>query len=309
LRVAVRLGSSLAYFNAGRLPECLATAEQGLQLAQGNLGLGADRMGWSPSWSPSLDLSCLHAAALSLTGHPREGAAELDRAIELARTSQQLTPISVSHAFHVLRCEVTGEATPALAHGREAVDYAERTGSHNLRIFAYLGLGIANILNGAWHDALEVLGTALTTGRERRLPVFEGGVLGAMAAAHLGLGDRAKALATAEEAIAICRRRGTRFYEFSALLTRMRALRASQGVEAARDIEATLAEADPWLEMTGAKSYEPFLHVERAELACLRGDEATRERELREAHRLFLEIGAPIRAAQIAKELGLATVS
>jgi hypothetical protein len=50
-------------------------------------------------------------------------------------------------------------------------------------------------------------------------------------------------------------------------------------------------------------SYEPFLHVERAELARLSGDQVARERELREAHRLFLEIGAPIRAEQIAKDL------
>ena len=65
-----------------------------------------------------------------------------------------------------------------------------------------------------------------------------------------------------------------------------------------------MAEVDAWLEMSGAKSYEPFLRIERAELARLKGDEATRQRELREAHRLFLEIGAPIRAAEVAKELG-----
>ena len=76
-----------------------------------------------------------------------------------------------------------------------------------------------------------------------------------------------------------------------------------------REIEATLAEADAWLEMSGGKSYEPFLHVERAELAPLIPDEATRQRELRDAHRLFTEIGAPIRAAEVAKELGLATTS
>jgi len=45
--------------------------------------------------------------------------------------------------------------------------------------------------------------------------------------------------------------------------------------------------------------------VEGAELARLNGDEATRQRELREAHRLFVEIGAPIRAAEVARELGL----
>jgi hypothetical protein len=38
--------------------------------------------------------------------------------------------------------------------------------------------------------------------------------------------------------------------------------------------------------MSGATSYEPFLHVERADLARLTRDEATYKRELREARRL-----------------------
>jgi hypothetical protein len=86
-------------------------------------------------------------------------------------------------------------------------------------------------------------------------------------------------------------------------------LREIRGVEATREIEATLGETDAWLEMSGAKSYEPFLHVERAELARLSGDEAAREQELREAYRLFTEIGAPIRAAEVAKELGLSATA
>jgi hypothetical protein len=251
----------------------------------------------------------LRGVVLSLTGRHREGGVELDRVIERARTSQQLTPLCLSHAFHVFRCQVTGEAAPGLAHGREAMNYAERMGSQVGRILADLGLGLANVLNGAWHDALAVLGTALTIGRERRISVVESGVLATMAAAHLGLGDRARALALAEEAIAVCRQRGTRLWEFSALLTRIRGRRETQGLQATREIEAALAEADAWLEMSGAKSYEPFLHVERAELARVSGDEASRERELREAHRLFTQIGAPLRAAEVAKELDSAAAS
>jgi hypothetical protein len=140
---------------------------------------------------------------------------------------------------------------------------------------------------------------------ERQLLVWKGPVLAVMAAAHLGLGDFAKTVALAEESIAVGRRRGSRFWEFPALLTRIRALREIQGVQAQKEIEAVLAEAAAWLEMSGAKSYEPFIHVERAELARLAGDEALRERELREAHRLFTEIGVPIRAAEVARELGL----
>jgi len=121
---------------------------------------------------------------------------------------------------------------------------------------------------------------------------------------HLGLGDQEEALAIAEEAIAVSRRRGARLWEFSALLTRTRALRELHDVRATREIEAALAEANAWLEMSGAKSYEPFLHVERAELARLTGDDTARRRELQEAHRLFLEIGAPIRAEQVVTQLG-----
>ncbi len=299
MRVAVRFGQSSAYYYAGRLRECLAVAEQGLGLARGDIGLGADRIGLSPN----LGLSFWYGGSLSLTGHPREGAAELDRVIGLARTSQQLLPLIGSHCQHVLRCEVTGEAAPALAHAREAVECAERTGNQVARVFGYYGLGIANVLSGAWHDALEVLETALTIGRERRLLVLEGGVLAVMAAAHLGLDDRARAFTLAQEAIATNQRRGTRLWEFSAQLTRMRVLREIQGIEATRDIEAALAEAAAWLETSGAKSYEPFLHLERAELARLTGDEATRRRELREAHRLFMEMGAPIRAAAVERDL------
>jgi len=117
--------------------------------------------------------------------------------------------------------------------------------------------------------------------------------------------DYAKTLALAAEAISVCRVRGSRLWEFSALLTQSRALRELHGAQATKEIEAALTEAAAWLEMSGAKSYEPFVHVERAELARLTGDEASRERELNEAHRLFTEIGAPIRAAAVAKELGL----
>jgi hypothetical protein len=147
---------------AGRLRESLAVAEQGLELTRGDLDLGTDRIGFSPS----LGFSFMKGIALSLTGRPREGGPELNRVIELARMSQQLTPLSVSHSNHVLRCDVTGEAAPALAHGREAVDYAERTGNPLGRVIAYVNLGLANVLNRTWRDALEALEQAFAIGRE-----------------------------------------------------------------------------------------------------------------------------------------------
>ena len=71
-----------------------------------------------------------------------------------------------------------------------------------------------------------------------------------------------------------------------------------------RPIEAALAEAEALVANTGIRSWQPFIHVERAELARLVGDETTREHELREAHRLFTDMGAAGHAGRVAKELG-----
>lgn len=54
---------------------------------------------------------------------------------------------------------------------------------------------------------------------------------------------------------------------------------------------------------TGAKSFEPLVHLELAELAGQLGDEETRQRELREAHCLFTEIGATGHAERVAAKL------
>ena len=54
-----------------------------------------------------------------------------------------------------------------------------------------------------------------------------------------------------------------------------------------------------------AKVLEPPVHVERAELARQSGDEEDCQRELREGHRLFTEIGASGHAERLASKLAM----
>jgi hypothetical protein len=54
----------------------------------------------------------------------------------------------------------------------------------------------------------------------------------------------------------------------------------------------------------GSAAYEPSVRLVRAELAQLLGDEAERRRELNEAHRLFLEMGATGHTDRVKRELG-----
>jgi hypothetical protein len=183
------------------------------------------------------------------------------------------------------------------------VDCAEKAGNPTARTIAYCSLGLANLLNCAWRDALQALEQTVAIGRERQVRLWEAPALAGMAAAQLRLGDEAKALAIAEEATAVSHRQGTHLWEFAALCSRIDALRKTRGVEAAKEIDASLDEAAAWIERSGAKSYEPLLHLERAELARLTGDETGREHALREAHRLFVEIGATARAEQVAREI------
>ena len=129
-------------------------------------------------------------------------------------------------------------------------------------------------------------------------------LLAYLARAQLGLGDAATARVTAEEAIAVARRQGTRPYEIEAHIVLGRALIHADARRG--EVEATLDAELSLVEDTGARGYLPFIHLERAALARLLGDVTRRQRELAEAHRLLTEMAAPIRAEQVARELAAA---
>jgi len=67
--------------------------------------------------------------------------------------------------------------------------------------------------------------------------------------------------------------------------------------------EAALAEAAALIERSGAKLLAPALCEWRAELAAVLGEDGAREQLLREAQRLYEEIGAPRQAERLAASL------
>jgi hypothetical protein len=126
---------------------------------------------------------------------------------------------------------------------------------------------------------------------------LESDALGKLAHAHARLGDPV----AREESLAAVRLPSSR--PQSAWLDRARVLRILDGLAARREIEDALHEAERLARERGDRASLPFVHEERAELALLLGDEATRARELREAQRLFLEMGAPLQAERIEVKL------
>jgi hypothetical protein len=91
--------------------------------------------------------------------------------------------------------------------------------------------------------------------------------------------------------------------EVRAHLARARVLLALDGAAARGEIEASLDRALALVCSTGARSYEPQIHVERARLLDILSDSVGRLQWLREAHHLFTEMGATGHAERLAKEL------
>jgi hypothetical protein len=82
------------------------------------------------------------------------------------------------------------------------------------------------------------------------------------------------------------------------------ALCAGAGSASAPAVAAALDRAEELVAETGFRGAAPGIAETRAELARVCGDEATRQHELREAHRLFTEIGATGHAQRVAAMLG-----
>jgi len=182
------------------------------------------------------------------------------------------------------------------------VEVAESAGIL-LRSAAQWALGLALVLNDHCREAAETLERALDATREHRTGLqAEARMLHDLAEAHLGCGDVTRARARADEAVAVARQRHT--LEIGPHLTRARVLLACEGASAAAAVEADLRAAAAAVERTEARAYAPLIHVERARLAQLLGDEAAWERELREALRLFTAIGATGHAERVSRQLG-----
>jgi hypothetical protein len=157
-----------------------------------------------------------------------------------------------------------------------------------------------------WQEALEAIESCLALAREHRAGLQEEtGYLADLAEALSGLGEHARARQAAEESVEMARRRKTRFFELRAQLALARVLRAAQGLAAKVAIDAALARTAALLDDTGARAYSPAVHEEQAALAALVGDRSAQQRHLREAHRLFSEMGAVGHAERLAKEIGL----
>jgi adenylate cyclase len=300
LQVAALTALAPAFQNIGDYPHAVEITERALALTQADPTLAENLM----DFSPHIFLTAMRGLWLACLGRVPEGAEKLERGVRLAREHNDLILQAWASGWLAVLADCSGELAGARAHARAGVELAERVGSAQIRVETYRLLGQAALLEEDWEEAAQVLGHALAVAREMRSGrSTEPNTLAMLALAHAGEGKVSLARSTAEEGIALAQRRRTVGWEATAQLNLARVLLTAGAPDDHSTIEHALDRAVECVHASGAQIYLPQIHSERAKLARLKGDAATHEAELREAQRLFSEMGATGHAERLAGEL------
>jgi adenylate cyclase len=293
LGVAARYYHAILLSGVGPLDGALSLNDEALALLDEDPGLGSELVGFE--MGPFV--RAFRAATLALMGRMAEGTAEADAAFDLARANGAPGGLAIAECNRTWVALAVGNGPAALAHGRRAAEFAEEDGAVSTLGLSYLALGHACVSEARWQEAVEALERAGEHGPAK----FQ--VEAQLARAWLGLGDTDRARRAADDGVAATRTPGFRVMEIAAQLALASVLLQTEGAPARASVEAALSRADHLVHETAYLASEPLVHLERAQLMSVLGDPAGRERELREAHRLFSEMGAAGHAELVAREL------
>jgi class 3 adenylate cyclase len=281
----------LAEREAGRLTEAMRTAEI-LPHAPEQIADLASAMPDEASRNQLLKAALANRGRLwFLLGRLGDAQREIEAALELEGGFDVL-----EHWFLAELARSRGDAAAAARAARAAFEQGvpDSTNEQHLATMTAIAMHAAA---GDWREAAAACERLLALGWAPDLvPAY-------LAEARLELGEHERARETASQAAADFTRRRMPLHELQAQLVLARVLCRADALAARAAIEAALARIAELIASTGARVYAPELHLARAGFAQLSGDAAARERELREAMRLFAEMGAPLRVAAIEREL------
>ena len=282
----------------GSLAAAVDAADEALSLVGDDARMGADIIGYSPLVA-SLGLS---AVPVVLMGRLGEAERRLQKALRLSHEEAAPETLSwLSYALVIL-AELRGDPVEAMRAGQQCFEQAERSGSRFDAVAGRCYLGQAQVAAGEWRAAVESLESAAALSREQTVALDIVGMTSwALPTAYLGLGDidRARARARADAAVELCRAQRARVSLCRAHLARAAVAHADPKAERGQ-AETDLDACEQLVGETGALSLQPLIHEARAALA----GGAARERCLREAYRLFAEMGATGHVERLARELG-----
>ena len=237
-------------------------------------------------------------------GLHREALEDVDRALRLSDGQPPDENLLVSLMMAVRSSELSGAVLESLPRSRRLSQLALKSGSPLWTLSASICAGIAHASNRQWDEAIGLLEHAVERIDERGHARHDlGRTLTALAQAYLGAGRPDEATQAAERGVRTCRTGGMKSWECKARVVLAGARLSREGAAARRKVRAGLKRAEQLADETGAQGYRPFIAEVRALLARTREDGDAAESELREAHRLFTEMGALGHAVRLTGEL------
>ncbi|MEN8159130.1 MAG: AAA family ATPase, partial [Myxococcota bacterium] len=292
LRALVALDMVWAATLAGKFDDAVAAADHAIAFSGDDVEFGVEQMGWS-----ILVVNLAFSGyALACQGRLAEADERLERATRLSSGRGVLETLGWLAGMRLQLELARGHPEAAVVAGRSCVDYAQRTGSRFDAVSSRCWLGIALSGAGEWQLARETLEEAAALAHEGRtgIDIVINTRFGLVAALH-GIGEIERATRIADEAIAQARSELARPAELRLRLARARI--ASDEPAVARE---HLDLARQLVDETGARAWAPAVLEGRAAVVSKREE---RESILREALRLYTEMGATGHAERLAREL------
>jgi class 3 adenylate cyclase/tetratricopeptide (TPR) repeat protein len=262
LRVAIRAAGAYAYLCAADFERLDGTADEVLELAEDDPGIGAGIIiGCPVAWALTAK-----AIASRERGEFEQCERLLDRGLRIAEEQGDPETASWNRGTRALLLAMRGEAEAGVAVGRRNCELTERLGDVFSRSLALGNLGAAQLAAEDYAGALESFEEGEHVYREA---MDSGGELEAWRAAVraealTGMGRAGEAIEIAAWAAEIARERGLLWSLPLALLALGRA-RATAGAPGARE---ALDEATAVAEQTGAQTMLDSIETEREALAA-----------------------------------------
>jgi adenylate cyclase len=256
--------------------------------------------------SPRVAMFHVRAFAFTFLGRLDEAWRQVKEAERVAEESRELEVLVRTRLVRSYLAYTCGGGESFLEYGRRSIEIAEKLDNEFSRVFAYLTLGTAYLIDAQPAAACDALRASAAICRDRRAGgVIASQIFAVLADAHLALGEPTEALATAHEAIELGRAGGCRFYEAHAQLALAAALLATNGTVSRAEIESALDRAESLVESVDGRALSPRILEMRGRLAASLGDATASDLALRQALELYRAIGATGHARRLAKELGL----
>ena len=277
----------------------LGRPRQALRTAERALARGPDPAEKeSGHWGAAQSLQHTRAYCLAELGELQRALEEFSRLVEESREREDqwsVVPALIGRAETRLSLGDVAGAQADLHVAREAAEQGHYDAEAR---WAESVLGKVYLQQGAWAEAI-----ATAEGYLSRNRYDEGASLAVIAEAHARVGERVDAVRIARAARDAVQRSGGIYRVPGVELAFARVLLESDGASREAEISAALTRAQDAAETMEARPFQAETAEEWSHLARLRGDEAAREQHLREAHRLYIEMGATRHAERVAQEL------